>query len=198
MNLELLSAITLLFLVVDPFGNIPIVLSALGAVPEARRRRVILREAAIATVTLLVFLAFGEKILAFLNLSQVSVRLAGGVVLFLIALRMIFPSGQGVFGDSAQEPLIVPIAIPSLAGPSSLATVILIDAQAPHNFAINAFAVLLVMLACTAVLLLADPIRRRVGARGIEAIERLTGLLLAAISVQMMLDGIATFLASLH
>ena len=196
---ELVSSALLLFLVVDPIGNIPIVLAAMAPVAGARRSRVLLREVAFATVLLLLFLFFGKSVLDTLRLSELSLRIAGGVVLFLIALRMIFPSEGGTAAASAaSEPLLVPIAVPALAGPSALATVMLMNAQTPGAIYVHAGAVVAVMTACGLILLAAGPIARAVGERGIKAAERLMGLVLAAVSVQMMLDGVALFVRGLR
>jgi len=199
MSPELLSSALLLFLVVDPIGNIPIVLSAMAPVERQRRPRVLVREVVLATLLLLVFLFFGKAVLDALRLSELSLRLAGGVVLFLIALRMIFPPAGGLFGaEPASEPLLVPIAVPALAGPSALATVMLMNAQTPAELSIHAGSIVAVMTVCGLILLAAGPIARAVGDRGIKAAERLMGLVLAAVSVQMMLDGVTLFVRGLR
>ena len=199
MSSELASSAVLLFLVVDPIGNIPIVLAAMSPVAQGRRNRVLVREVAFATVLLLVFLFFGKSVLDTLRLSELSLRIAGGVVLFLIAVRMIFPAEGGTAGGAdAGEPLLVPIAVPALAGPSALATVMLMNAQSPAAIMVHAGSIVAVMTVCGLILLAAGPIARAVGDRGIRASERLMGLVLAAVSVQMMLDGIALFVRGLR
>ena len=199
MSSELASSAVLLFLVVDPIGNIPIVLAAMSPVAQGRRNRVLVREVAFATVLLLVFLFFGKSVLDTLRLSELSLRIAGGVVLFLIAVRMIFPAEGGTAGSAdAGEPLLVPIAVPALAGPSALATVMLMNAQSPAAIMVHAGSIVAVMTVCGLILLAAGPIARAVGDRGIRASERLMGLVLAAVSVQMMLDGIALFVRGLR
>jgi MarC family membrane protein len=199
MSSELASSAVLLILVVDPIGNIPIVLAALSPVARDRRNRVLVREVAFATVLLLVFLFFGKSVLDTLRLSELSLRIAGGVVLFLIAVRMIFPAeGGGAGAALAGEPLLVPIAVPALAGPSALATVMLMNAQSPAAIMVHAGSIVAVMTVCGLILLAAGPIARAVGDRGIKASERLMGLVLAAVSVQMMLDGIALFVRGLR
>ena len=130
MYAELLSATVLLILVTDPFGNVPLVVAALREVPRERRLRVVVRECLIAYLLLLVFLFGGKAFLELMHLSETSVSIAGGVILFLIALRMVFPSPGGVFGDGGTgEPFIVPLAIPAIAGPSALATVMLLASR---------------------------------------------------------------------
>ncbi len=199
MTSEFGTAAVLLFLVVDPIGNIPIVLGAMAPVVQARRNRVLVREVLLATALLLIFLFFGKSVLDTLRLSELSLRIAGGVVLFLIAVRMIFPTQGAAAGDDiVGEPLLVPIAVPALAGPSALATVMLLNAQSPDAIMVHAGSIIAVMTVCGLVLLAAGPIARAVGDRGIKASERLMGLVLAAVSVQMMLDGIALFVRGLR
>lgn len=198
MTSELASSAFLLFLVVDPIGNVPIVQAALRPVARARRPRVLMRELLFATALLLAFLFFGKSVLDTLRLSELSLRIAGGVVLFLIALKMIFAAEGGVFGAPDHgEPLLVPIAVPALAGPSALATVMLMNAQTPAALYVHAASVVAVMALCGLILLAAGQIARTVGDRGIKAAERLMGLVLAAVSVQMILDGVALFVRGL-
>ena len=133
MSYTFASATILLLLITYPLGNIPIFANALRGVAPERRARVILREVLIAFALLLVFLFFGAQFLRVMNLSDLSLQIAGAVVLFLIALRMIFPPDAGPPTDLPGEPLIVPLAIPALAGPSAMATVMLLVAQAPER-----------------------------------------------------------------
>jgi multiple antibiotic resistance protein len=178
-----LSAFITLLLVLDPVGNIPFLLAIMRDVEPARRWKVILRECAIALVVLFLFLGFGQKLLQLLGLSQSSLGIAGGIILFLIALRMVFESSDTVFGGVPQgEPFIVPLAIPFLAGPSALASVLLLGTSQ----ALNVWA--------AGVLLLGHRIVRVVGARGVEALQRLMGLLLTAIAVEMFLRGVVEFM----
>ena len=117
MTKSFFQAFVLLVLVTDPFGNVPIFVSALINVPPARRWRVVVRECAIAFALLLLFMFFGRNFLEALQLSEISLRIGGGVVLLLIALRMIFPQPGGIMGDvdNNSEPFIVPLAIPAAA-----------------------------------------------------------------------------------
>ena len=129
---DVFSAAVLLLLDIDPFGNVPIVISALANVPAARRRRVVLRECFAAYVVLVVFMLGGRTFLQWLQLSEVSLAIAGGIILFMIALRMVFQHPEGVFGDRpGAEPFIVPLAVPAIAGPSALATVMLMVSRDP-------------------------------------------------------------------
>lgn len=196
--MSVFAAAVTLFLVMDPVGNIPMFLSLLGQVDERRRKRVIIRELMIAFLVLAVFLFFGKYILAALHITEPALGIAGGVVLFLIAVRMVFPWGRDQSVEATVgEPLIVPLAIPLMAGPSAMATVILLSNQAPGRIWIWFLALAIASLAALVVLLSAEILRRRLGARFLTAIERLMGMILATLSVQMLLDGIAEYVASL-
>jgi MarC family membrane protein len=194
MNYTFASATILLILITDPVGNIPIFANALNHVAPERRSFVIMREVLIAFVLLLTFMFIGEGFLRLMNLSELSLQIGGGVILFLIALRMIFPAPQGHEPpEGLGEPLIVPLAIPALAGPSALATVLLLVSQAPER-RLEWIAALCVTMAVSAVVLvLAERIQRVAGDRFVVAMERLMGLVLVAVSVEMLLRGIKTF-----
>ncbi|UVA79004.1 MarC family protein [Pandoraea commovens] len=187
------SATVLLLLITDPFGNIPIFVNALKNVPAGRRPRVIVREVLIAFAILLLFMLVGERFLRMMSLTDLSLQLAGGIVLFLIALRMIFPRPDHGSLPDAGEPLIVPLAIPALAGPSALATVMLLVSQQPGRMLEWITALSVTMAVCAVVLLLADRIERWLGSRVVAAFERLMGLILVAISVEMILKGVKVF-----
>lgn len=199
MSLDLFSASILLVLVLDPFGNLPLVVSALAKVPPERRVRVILRECLFAYALLLAFLAGGRTFLAWLQLSEVSLAIAGGIILFLIALRMVFPTGEGVFGDSGadHEPFLVPLAVPAIAGPSALATVMLMASRDPAHWWTWGLAVTIGMAVTTAVLVAAPRLQAILGERAVVALERLMGLVLTAVAVQMLLNGVQAFVAQL-
>ena len=193
MNYTFASATILLLLITDPIGNIPIFANALRHVAPERRPWVILREVLIAFVLLLTFMFVGEGFLRLMNLSELSLQIGGGVILFLIALRMIFPPPNPDTPDTTGEPLIVPLAIPAIAGPSALATVLLLVSQAPDR-RLEWIAALCITIAVSAVVLvLAERIQRVVGDRFVVALERLMGLVLVAMSIEMMLRGIKTF-----
>ena len=187
------SATILLLLITDPLGNIPIFVNSLKAVPAQRRSRVIVREVLIAFVVLLAFMFAGQAFLRAMSLSDVSLLIGGALVLFLIALRMIFGPPTPESPVPSQEPLIVPLAIPALAGPSALATVLLLVSQAPERRLEWVAALSVTMLVCAVVLLLAERLQQRVGERVIGAFERLMGLILVSIAVEMMLRGIKEF-----
>lgn len=189
-NYTFASATILLLLITDPLGNIPIFIHALRGVPPERRAYVILREVLIAFALLLVFLFFGAQFLQVMRISDLSLQIAGAVVLFLIALRMVFPPDATPQTELPGEPLIVPLAIPALAGPSAMATVMLLVAQAPERRMEWVAALSVTMAVCALVLLLAENIHRWLGDRFVMAFERLMGLILVAISVEMLIRGI--------
>lgn len=202
--MDIASAAILLVLVLDPFGNIPLVLSTLGRVSGERRRRVVLRECAIAYAVLLFFLFAGHRLLQLMRLSETAIGLAGGIILFIIALRMVFSHPEGPMGGPAAgadpgdgEPFIVPLAIPAIAGPSALATVIVFTSREPQRWAEWAAAITLAMGVSVVVLLLAERISRFIGKRGVNAMERLMGLILTAIAVEMLLSGITAYVHGL-
>ena len=183
-------AVLLLF-VMDPFGNVPLALALLKDVPEERRRRVVLRELVIALLVLLFFLYFGQAILAFLGLEEESVAIAGGIVLGVIGLRMVVPRAEGVMGyQVGGEPFIVPLAIPLIAGPSAMAFVILLARSQPAAMGRLTLALLLAWLGTAAVLLAAPLLLRLLKERGLQAVERLMGMLLIMLAVQMVLNGL--------
>ena len=190
------TAITL-FLIMDPLGNVPIFLIVLERVAEHRRRYIILRELIIALIVMLLFLFAGPAMLRTLGISPEAVAIAGGLVLLIIAIRMIFPlRGSSVMGDDDEdngEPLLVPLAIPLLAGPSLLATLML--RANSGNILQHTLPALLLAWAASAVILLASPFLYRIfGNRGLKAMERLMGMVLISISVQMQLNAFARVL----
>jgi small neutral amino acid transporter SnatA (MarC family) len=184
------SSTILLLLITDPLGNIPIFVNTLRAVPPGRRARVIVREVLIAFGLLLAFMFVGPSFLKAMSLSDVSLQIGGAVVLFLIALRMIFPPLPQDSPVPLTEPLIVPLAIPALAGPSAMATVLLLVSQAPERRMEWVAALSVTMLVCAVVLLLAERLQRVVGLRVVSAFERLMGLILVSISVEMLIRGL--------
>lgn len=181
-----LSATILLLLITDPLGNIPLFASVLRGVAPARRTRVIVREVLIAFGLLLAFMFVGQGFLRVMGLSELSLQVAGAVVLFIIALRMVFPPPRRTDDLPEGEPLIVPLAIPALAGPSAMATVLLMVSQAPDRRLEWIAALTVTMLVCAVVLVLADRIQRLAGERFVLAFERLMGLILVAVAVEML------------
>jgi MarC family membrane protein len=195
MNYDFASATILLLLIADPFGNIPIFVNALRDVAPERRIQVILREVLIAFLLLLVFMFVGDSFLRVMHLSELSLQIAGAVVMFLIALRMVFPGERPEAEPLAGEPLIVPLAIPALAGPSALATVMLLVSQAPGRRLEWVAALCVTMAVCAVILVLSERIQRLAGDRVMMAFERLMGLILVAIAVEMFLRGLKVFMA---
>jgi MarC family membrane protein len=180
----------------DPVGNIPIFLSLLRPVDPKRRTKIILRESLIAFAILTLFLFCGKAILRSLNISEEALGIAGGIILFLIAIKMLFPIKQNKATEQALgEPFIVPMAIPLLAGPSSIATVILFASQAPHRMGQWFIALAVASLLATLLLLVAVPLQRLLGVKIIAALERLMGMILTTIAVQMFLTGLRTYLS---
>lgn len=195
---EMISATVLLLLIMDPLGNLPIFMSVLKHLEPSRRRVVIIRELVIALVLMLLFLFTGEKILTFLNLRTETVSISGGIILFLIAIKMIFPgpdsenSGSGL--PVGEEPFLVPLAIPLVAGPSLLATLMLMSHQYPGSLGMLVLALLIAWAITSTILLLSGVFLRLLGDKGVNALERLMGLILIMLATQMFLDGIRAYL----
>lgn len=190
------SAALLLFLILDPLGNVPVFLSLLRRLPPERQRFVLARELLIALLVLMLFLWGGQYALEVMHLRQESVSIAGGIVLFLIGIRMIFPPPEGLMGEIPEgEPFIVPMAIPLVAGPSGMAAVMLMGSQEPDRMWAWSLALMIAWGATAAILFSATFIYKWLGARAMTAIERLMGMLLVAISVQMFLDGLKAYFA---
>ncbi len=197
MSYTFASATVLLLLITDPFGSIPIFANALRHVAPERRSWVILREVLIAFALLLTFMFIGDAFLRVMNLSGLSLQIAGGVILFLIALRMVFPHAQESDPVMQGEPLIVPLAVPALAGPSALATVMLLVSEAPERRLEWIAALSVTMAVCAVVLVLAERIQKVLGERFVIAVERLMGLILVAVAVEMLLRGFGSFITHL-
>lgn len=192
------SATILLFLVIDPFGSIPLFISALKNVEEGRRLKLVLRECAVAFVVLAAALFAGQKFLDVMQVSQTSLGMAGGIILFIIALRIIFPPPEGVFGDFPDgEPYIVPLAIPLIAGPSALATVLLLAARQPELLWQWFGALVLAVTLSTIILVLGSRLTKFLGERGVIALERLVGLIITTVAVEMFLNGLKDFVHQL-
>jgi multiple antibiotic resistance protein len=194
--MTIFSAAVLLFLVMDPLGNIPFFLSALKSVEPDRRGRVVMRELLIALGVLVLFLFLGQHLLNWLDISEPALTLSGGVILFLIALRMIFPSAEkSMREDVAGEPFIVPLAIPYVAGPSALATELLLTSRESARWPEWLLALFLAWLVSSVIILAASRLQRVLGEKGVIALERLMGMILVAVSIQMLLTGVRAALA---
>lgn len=201
------SAFILLLLVLDPFGMLPVFLSVLSSVAPERRVWVALREASVAFGVLLAFMLGGDAFLKMMSLSERSLEVAGGVILLLVSVRIIFSSGQQLFGDGAQagaqpangpananrEPFLFPIAVPLLAGPSAMATVLLLASRQPAQIWQWIAALVGAMTVCALVLLSSQKLYRWLGDSVVRAIEKLTGLVLCAMAVEMILAGIKRY-----
>jgi multiple antibiotic resistance protein len=197
--MDIIAAATLLFLVMDPLGNIPIFLSVLKDVAPERRTRVLIRELILALIVLTLFLFFGKYLLGFLQLSEHSVRIAGAIILFLIALKMVFPVKRSAHAaeELTGEPMLVPLAIPMVAGPSTMAMVMLLATNNPGHMKELTIALIAAWLLTSIILVSANGLKRLLGQRGLIAMERLMGMLLIALSVQMLLEGVSAYLAEM-
>lgn len=185
-----------LFLLMDPIGNIPLYISVLKEIKPKRQRWIIFRELIIALVIIIIFDFLGNELLNFLHISRDAVQISGGIILFLIALKMIFPKAEGNNTEqkSKQEPFIVPLAVPLIAGPSVLAAVMLYTHQQTSDL-IMIPAIIIAWLASLVILILSSYLHKLLGWRGITALERLMGLILIMIALQMFLDGIHSFIS---
>ena len=196
MDLSLLSATILLLVVLDPIGNIPIYAATVDQLDPNRRVRVITRECFFAYLILILFAVAGNRIMSWMHLSEYALGIAGGIVLFIIALRMIFRHPDGLFGETIEgEPLIFPLAVPLFAGPSAIAFVLLITTKAPERLPEWILAITIASIISTVVLGFGSFLNRFIGKRGTRALETLLGLLLTAVATQMLLDGIDTYLS---
>ncbi len=194
MDHTFLSAFILLLLVLDPFGSLPIFISILGAVKPERRAFVAVREVLIAFAVLVVFMVSGQGFLTLMRLSERSLEVAGGVILIIIAIRMIF-GGSGAYGTeiTEREPFVFPLAVPLLAGPSAMATVLLLASRQPEHLVTWIGALTAAMALSGVVLLAADRIRRVIGEQMVAAVEKLMGLVLTAVAVEMILAGLKRY-----
>ncbi len=195
MDHSFLSAFILLLLVLDPLGSLPIFISIMRDVPKPRRTRVAVREVGIAFIVLFAFMFLGDSFLAVMHLSERSLEVAGGVILLIIAIKMIFgSSGESVYGlEPGKEPFIFPLAVPLLAGPSAMATVLLLASRQPDRIWYWIAALSAALLVSVTTLLLAGQIRKLLGDSVISAIEKLMGLVLTAIAVEMVLAGLKRY-----
>ena len=195
--MTVLSAAILLVLVIDPFGNIPFFLSALRTVEPSRHTRVVVRELLIALGVLVLFLFAGPGIMRALGISDPSLTVGGGVILFLIALRMVLPSAPQPEAAPPGEPFIVPLAVPYVAGPSALAAVLFITSREPARRWEWLAALVLAWAVSSLIIALASRLRHVLGDRGLIAMERLMGMVLVAVAVQMLMTGFAQFVGTL-
>jgi MarC family membrane protein len=187
------SAVILLVLILDPFGNLPVFIAVMRRLPPQRRLRVTLRETAIAYLVLLAFMLGGKDFLRLLGLNQQAMEVSGGVILLLVAIKMIFSGSEDLFGVSAErEPLIFPLAVPLLAGPSALAAVLVLSSQPGPDW--TWVGALTVAIGFTGALLtMAETLLRWLGDAVLRALEKLMGMIVAAIAVNMLLGGVKSY-----
>lgn len=195
---DIATAAVTLFLIMDPLGNVPIFNAILSNIEPKRRSKIVARELVIALFILLGFLFAGNSILSFLGLTQSSLNIAGGVLLFIISLRMIFPGRRGSVDDVEEdEPFIVPLAMPMIAGPSTIAVLLLLSSNQPDQITEWSIALFLSWVVTTILLVLSPRILSVIGQRGSRALERLMGMILIILATQMLLNGIRDFIESL-
>jgi MarC family membrane protein len=195
MDDKFLHATLILILVTDPLGNIPLFITALERVAPGRRTKVILREVAVASGILLLSMIGGRAALGLLGIGDASLKAAGGVILLLIAINMIFPAAGARMGEGPTEgePLIVPIAVPLIAGPSAIATAMLVAADDPARMPAWIGALAISMALTMASLFLSSTFKRLLGVQLLAAIERLMGLVLTAVAIDMIMGGAAAY-----
>lgn len=200
-----ISAIILLFLVMDPFGNLPFFIASCKNASPERYLKIVIRESLVALAVILLFLFAGDQILKILKISTSSIELAGGIVLFLIAIKLIFGSPTTQLDKDShgknQEPFIVPLAIPYIAGPGAISTVILIGGKSSGAADVLSAAagVSVAWIGGTLILLAGRRIAKMLGNKTLDASESLMGLLLTAIAVEMFVSGIkSAFLSGIH
>jgi len=193
--MDIVTVALTLFLIMDPFGNIPVFMPILEKVAPERRRWVLVRELLFALAIIVGFIFGGRFALSLLGLRQESISIAGGIILFLIALRMVFPNRDGLAeSDLDGEPLLVPLAVPLIAGPSLLAVLLLFATADPQRLFAILMAAVLAWLATFLVLFSSTFLIRFLTKRGLIAVERLMGMILVALAIQLFLDGITRYL----
>ncbi len=191
----IISSALVFFLVLDPFGNLPLFLTALSRTAPERRKKVIVREQLIALAIMLAFLFGGQRFLQLFHISAPALSVGGGMILLLIALRMVFPTPDRSLKEPSpeDEPFIVPLAVPYLAGPSLLAMEIVMVSGNPDGLPSYLIALLASWLVSAIVLYFSEGLVRVVGAKALVAVERLMGMVLVIVATQMSLEGIAHF-----
>ncbi len=195
--MTLFSIALVLFLIMDPIGNISSYLKMVDGIKPKRQLTVLVREMLIALLIMVVFNYLGEVIFELLQISEPTIRLSSGVILFLIAVQILFPNLSGIRDNlPKEEPFIIPLAIPLIAGPSLLATIMLY-AHMEQSQPVMLLAILFAWLAALIVMLLSRPLHRALGSNGLLACEKLMGMVLVLIAIQRFLDGIQLFIKGL-
>lgn len=196
--MDFISIVILLVIIMDPIGLAPVIPGILAGFSPKQKIRILIREQVFALIILLVFLVFGNMLLKFLNLDQATLNISGGVLLFMVAIGMVFP-GLSLMSPQhegkLQDPFIVPIAVPLIAGPSAIAVILLYSGKlnTPSGQLFLAGAVVTAWFISSVTLLLSQYIIKFLGNRGAVALERLMGMLLILISVQMFLNGLKSY-----
>lgn len=193
--MKLFSIAFSLFLLMDPIGNIPLYVGFLKSLPQKRQQEIIIRELLIALAIIILFNFAGDALMHFLEIDSATIQIAGGIILFLICLKMIFPPAKNPNEalPHETEPFIVPLAVPLVAGPSVLAAVMIYAKQEPNDW-VMVGAILVAWAASLLILLSSSYLQKFLGWKGILAMERLMGLILTLIAVEMFLTGISSFI----
>lgn len=195
---SIISTAMLIVFVLDPFGNVPLLLSILKNATPQKRYKIIIRESLIGLGILMIFFFFGENFLNIFHLQTEAITISGGIIFFIISLKMIFPNSHGdsIFASNEQDPLVVPIAMPMIAGPGALATIMVL-VQTNQNHLQPLFASLVLAWIVSGVILLFAPMLYKVlKNKGLTALERLMGMILLIMAVQMFIDGIKGLVAT--
>ncbi|WP_323784584.1 MarC family protein [Thalassovita sp.] len=197
----LITGFVTLFVIMDPIGLTPIFVALTQGMAPAKRRKIALRACLLAGLLLSLFALFGEAVLGFVGISMPAFRIAGGILLFLTALDMLFQrrtkrrEDQAEEEDHSDDPSVFPLAMPLIAGPGSIATIILLAGQQTgiFGFAMVLGIMLAVLLIALVLFMSSSLLERALGKTGINVVTRLLGMLLAALSVQFVLDGLKAF-----
>lgn len=191
--MDIISTAILLLFILDPFGNVPLLVTILKDVDESKKMPIIIRELLIGLAILILFLFFGENILNIFGLEQQAITIAGGIIFFIISLKMIFPdpNGKGIFTTNNKDDLlIVPIAMPMISGPGAIATVILLAKSHPNQIGSVLASILLAWAITSIILILSPQLSKILKQKGLTAMERLMGMLLLMMSVEMFIKGV--------
>ncbi|MBT3456330.1 NAAT family transporter [bacterium] len=182
------TLITSLFFIMNPIGDVPTFISLLARFSEKKQRLIILRESIIGIAVLILFAMWGEKILHYMNISTTAVTITGGIILFIIAIHMIFPVKQPE-DEKSKIPFIVPLAIPLIADPGLISTLVVYSHQITSKLELLA-ALFIAWAVSTCIYLSAAFIKRALGNRGVNALEKIGGIVLTMIAIQTLIDGV--------
>lgn len=194
--MTIFSISLVLFLIMDPIGNISSFLNMVKGIPPKKQRLILIREMLIALLVMVIFNYIGEGIYDLLQISDPAVRLSSGVILFLIAVQILFPNLTGIRENlPEEEPFIIPLAIPLIAGPSVLATIMLY-AHMEQSQPVMLLSILCAWVAALLVLFAAKPLYKMMGDNGLMACEKLMGMVLVLLAIQRFLDGVEQYVAT--